>query len=112
LATHAALITLQHLEGRRCSPPPEPWCPLWCPNHDHSRWLNVTYQATILLRYVLLGYLGSRCIVKSVHWKSACRQFDWFAPSALTLRADSLRSSVLICFANRSAPGHHLKTAS
>ncbi len=41
--------------------------PLWCPNQEHLPSLKSIYRVANLTHYVLLGYLGLRWIVKSVH---------------------------------------------
>jgi len=60
-----------------------PRCPFRCPIHDHSASLNVIYGGKKPQLNVCFDHAGLRWITKSVHWKSACRQFN-------------------------SAPGHHV----
>ena len=40
---------------------------VWCPNQDHPTSLKRTYRLRISRRYVLLGYLGLRKIVKPAY---------------------------------------------
>jgi len=42
-------------------------CPLWCPNQEQLPSLKGIYGVNNLPRYVFLGYLGLRWIVKSFH---------------------------------------------